>query len=90
MSDVRDNGDNLKGRAEAAEDKDLAGGVGLMERIYDDCASRRLRADVDAKTYEKLWYEARCRAQCAEFQIQCISRLINHTSCSLRFNPYHA
>ena len=59
MSDARDNGDNLEGRAEAAEDKGLAGATGLMQRIYDDCASRRLRADVDAKTYEKLWYEAR-------------------------------
>ena len=27
-----------------------------MQHIYEECAARRLRADVDAQTYEKIWY----------------------------------
>ena len=27
-----------------------------MQKIYDECAAKRLRAgDIDAKTYEKIW-----------------------------------
>ena len=57
MSEVQDN--IVKGGAETAGDKGLAGGRdSLMQRIYDECASKRLRADADAKTYEKIWYDA--------------------------------
>jgi hypothetical protein len=28
---------------------------GVMGKIYEQCASRRLRAGVDAATYERIW-----------------------------------
>jgi hypothetical protein len=34
----------------------------LARSLTQDCARRRLRADVDAKTYEKIWYARMQRA----------------------------
>jgi hypothetical protein len=32
-----------------------------MQAIYNECAARRMRADIDAKAYEDVWYSVPCR-----------------------------